>query len=89
MAFTDEDRAMLRTVHAELTKRFPSRSKYRADNGLVDTLAGLVLNVDARVHEMSVESEAANNASWAVNLVRREADRGDEGAKAILARLGV
>lgn len=89
MAFTDEDRAMLRTVHAELTKRFPSRSKYRADNGLVDTLAGLMLNVDARVHEMSVESEAANNASWAVNLVRREADRGDEGAKAILARLGV
>ena len=52
-------------------------------------LAGLVLNADARIHELSVESEAANNASWAINLVRREADRGDEGAKAILARLGV
>ncbi len=40
----------------ELTKRFPSRSKYRANDLPVDTLAGFILNIDARVHENYVES---------------------------------
>jgi hypothetical protein len=39
----------------ELTKKFPSRSKYRKDDKPVDTLAGMVLNVDGRVHEASID----------------------------------
>lgn len=87
MAFTDDDRRMLRTVHDELTKRFPSRSKYRSDNELVDTLAGFVLNTDARTHEESVEREARARTTWAVELVRREADRGDRLAQELLKGL--
>lgn len=39
----------------ELTKKFPSRSRYCASDEPVDTLAGFILNIDARVHEWSVE----------------------------------
>lgn len=39
----------------ELTKKFPSRSKYRKNDDLIDTLAGFVLNIDGRVHEASID----------------------------------
>ncbi|PPJ31849.1 hypothetical protein C5E45_32685 [Nocardia nova] len=72
----------------ELSKRFPSRSKYRKDNEPVDTLAGFILNIDARIHEESVEREALKGVQWAVDLVKREADKGDAGARAVLAQIG-
>ncbi|MFC9146903.1 hypothetical protein [Streptomyces bacillaris] len=46
-----------------------------------------MLNVDGRVHEESVEREARNGAQWAVDLVRREADKGDAGSAAVLAEI--
>lgn len=72
----------------ELGKKFPSRSKYRNDDKNVDTLAGFVLNIDARIHEEHVEREAVKGVGWAVALVKREAAKGDEGAKATLAQIG-
>jgi hypothetical protein len=72
----------------ELGKKFPSRSKYRKDNEPVDTLAGFVLNIDARIHEEHVEREAVKGVGWAVDLVKREAAKGDAGAKATLAQIG-
>ncbi|AXQ64729.1 lysin A, glycosyl hydrolase domain [Gordonia phage Crater] len=71
----------------ELKKKFPSRSKYRANDKEIDTLAGFVLNVDARIHEEFVEREALKGVDWAVALIKREAAKNDEGAKAVLAQL--
>lgn len=82
---TPEQAHQLKVVYEELTKRFPSRSKYRADDKLVDTLAGYVLNTDARVHEAHVEAEALDGAQWAIDLVKREAAKGDPSAQAVLA----
>lgn len=52
---TPEQAKMLEVVHAELTKKFPSRSKLRASNDAIDTMAGFTLNADARAHELSVQ----------------------------------
>lgn len=52
---TPEQARMLADVHRELTQRYPSRSKYGHPGELVDTLAGLTLNVDGRVHEASID----------------------------------
>lgn len=59
VAFTEEDRRMLREVHRELTQRYPSRSAYRAGEEPVDTLAGMLLNIDARVHEDWIHARAS------------------------------
>jgi hypothetical protein len=40
---------------AELSKSYPSRSKYRTTDEPIDTLAGFILNIDGRVHETWVE----------------------------------
>ncbi|MFC8531942.1 C39 family peptidase [Nocardia sp. NPDC057227] len=50
--------AKKRTADEELSKRYLSRSKYRADDDEGDTLAGYILNIDARVHERSIEGRA-------------------------------
>lgn len=71
----------------ELRKEFPSRSKYRADDKPVDTLAGFVLNIDARIHEMFVEEQALKGVAWCVDLIKREAAKGDAAAKAVLAKI--
>ena len=71
----------------ELTKRFPSRSKYRASDGLVDTLAGFVLNIDARIHEEFVERNALLGDPACIDLIKREAARGDAAATAILRQI--
>lgn len=71
----------------ELSKRFPSRSKYRDSDEPVDTLAGFILNVDARIHEEYVEREALKGVDWAVALIKREADKGDAGARAAFAKV--
>ncbi|MGI5216259.1 M15 family metallopeptidase [Nocardia sp. CA-290969] len=52
---TPEQDAMLRRVHKELTQPYPSRSAHRQSDQPVDTLAGMLLNADARVHEASIE----------------------------------
>lgn len=72
----------------ELSKQFPSRSKYRAHDLPVDSLAGFVLNIDARIHEQFVEAEAAKGVPEFVALVKREADKGDLGAQAALKKAG-
>ncbi|PZT99496.1 MAG: hypothetical protein DI630_16905 [Gordonia sp. (in: high G+C Gram-positive bacteria)] len=38
-------------ANTELGKRYPSRSKYRTSDAPIDTLAGFILNIDARMHE--------------------------------------
>ena len=69
MAFTEEDRRMLREVHRELTQLYPSRSAYRTTDEPIDTLAGYMLNADARIHEDWVHARAAeagmDPADWA------------------------
>ncbi|WP_280441187.1 peptidoglycan DD-metalloendopeptidase family protein [Nocardia brasiliensis] len=55
---TPEQAAQLAEVHRELTQRYPSRSKYATADQLVDTLAGMLLNVDGRVHEASIDLPA-------------------------------
>ncbi|MFH5211441.1 peptidoglycan DD-metalloendopeptidase family protein [Antrihabitans sp. NCIMB 15449] len=82
------EEAIMSKADEELGKKFPSRSKYRKDNEPVDTLAGFVLNIDARIHEEHVEREAVKGVGWAVDLVKREAAKGDAGAKATLAQIG-
>lgn len=84
---TPEQAQMLEDVHRELTQLLPSRSKYRADDNGVDTVAGFVLNIDGRVHEESVEREALRGAQWAIDLVKREADKGDVSSLAVLAQI--
>ena len=41
-------------IHTILTRRLPSRSGYRTTDEPIDTLAGFVLNADARLHEQAV-----------------------------------
>lgn len=56
---TPEQARQLTEVHRELTQRYPSRSAYAEDPAAeVDTLAGMVLNVDGRVHEASIDVPA-------------------------------
>ena len=43
----------------ELSKKFPSRSKYRSSDEPVGTLADFILWIDARMHEQSVERSKA------------------------------
>lgn len=84
---TPEQAQMLAEIHRELTQRYPSRSRYRDSDDPVDTLAGYTLNVDARIHEAYVETEAGKGLEWAIALVRREADKGDSAARALLEDL--
>ena len=62
MALNDaEQRELLdhmRVIRRELTQKYPSRSAYRRDDKPVDTLAGMVLNTDARAHEDWVHNRA-------------------------------
>ncbi|MFE5699986.1 peptidoglycan DD-metalloendopeptidase family protein [Rhodococcus koreensis] len=84
MALSDAEQ---RRIYTELTQELPSRSKYRANDKPVDTLAGMVLNIDARIHEESTERDALNGVKAAIDLVRREANKGDAGAKAVIAKI--
>ncbi|MHA4848569.1 peptidoglycan DD-metalloendopeptidase family protein [Rhodococcus sp. MSC1_016] len=84
MALSDAEQ---RRIYTELTQKLPSRSKYRTNDEPVDTLAGMVLNIDARIHEESTERDALNGVKAAIDLVRRQADKGDAGAQAVLAKI--
>lgn len=85
--YANQKEAAVSVADDELSKKFPSRSKYRESDEPIDTLAGFVLNIDARIHEEFVEREALKGVSWAVALVKRQADAGDEGARAIFAKI--
>lgn len=71
MAFNDEDRRLLREVHRELTQKYPSRSAYRRDDKPVDSLAGMILNVDGRVHEDWIHARAAEEGTTPDEFARR------------------
>ena len=72
----------------ELTKKFPSRSMFRHSDALVDTLAGFVLNIDARLHEQYIFEMAGAGDAVALDLVRREAAKGEPRCIALLNRIG-
>ncbi|TLF74057.1 peptidoglycan DD-metalloendopeptidase family protein [Nocardia cyriacigeorgica] len=56
---TPEQAKQLADIHREVTQWYPSRSKYADDpKKPIDTLAGFVLNADARVHEASIDVPA-------------------------------
>jgi len=56
---TPDQAKQLADVHRELTQLYPSRSAHAEDpKKLVDTLAGMLLNVDGRVHEVTIELPA-------------------------------
>lgn len=84
---TTNTEAVMSLSDDELSKKFASRSKYRDNDELIDTLAGFVLNIDARIHEAYIEREALKGVEWAITLVRREADKGDDGAQATLTQI--
>ncbi|MFC8387055.1 M15 family metallopeptidase [Nocardia sp. NPDC057272] len=84
---TENERKMLADVHRELTQVYPSRSRYRDGDGGVDTLAGMVLNADARIHEDAVERAALLGDDEAIGRVRAAAEAGDGQAAAILGRI--
>ncbi len=60
----------------ELGKKFPSRSIYRHTDGPIDTVAGFISNMDARIHEESVERAALAGDPNAIELVKRVAENG-------------
>ncbi|MBM4554314.1 hypothetical protein GS466_04165 [Rhodococcus hoagii] len=82
----------------ELGKKFPSRSIYRDHDREVDTLAGFVLNIDARIHEEFVEQQALLGVPEFVEIVKRVARDGMAGegsdfskrrAQAVLDQIGL
>lgn len=60
----------------ELGKKFPSRSAYRDSGEPIDTLAGIVSNIDARLHEKFVEDQAAQGEQWAIDKLKQVAETG-------------
>lgn len=84
---TTQEGGLTMDASQELTKRFPSRSKYRHSDEPIDTLAGFVLNIDARIHEEFVERNALLGDPACIAIVKREADKGDLAARAIMQRV--
>jgi hypothetical protein len=70
-------------IYGELSKKYPSRSKYRTDNNLIDTFVGFGLNIDAMSHEALIERNALLGNKDAIALVKREADKGDTWSKLV------
>ncbi|WP_411815484.1 peptidoglycan DD-metalloendopeptidase family protein [Gordonia sp. SND2] len=71
----------------ELTKRFPSRSIFRHSDDPVDTMAGFILNIDAREHEKYILDAALAGDAAAIKLVEREAAKGESRCIAALAKI--
>ena len=74
----------------ELAQKLPSRSEFRTSDAPVDTLAGLVINVDARIHEFAnVYLALELGYQPAVDTLKAAAAKDSELAKAALAKLGL
>ena len=75
MALSDaEQRELLaktRDNHRELTQLYPSRSAYRKNDEPVDTLAGYILNIDGRIHENWVLTQAKESGMKVVDFVKK------------------
>jgi len=69
---------MLAEIDELLTTPMASRSIYRDNNQPVDTLRGILLNMDAMAHEAYVEREALLGYDPAIEVVRRCADNSDD-----------
>ena len=69
---------MTRRIDRELSQLLPSRSAYRTTDDPIGTLAGLVLNVGARVYEDWVHARAAEagigTADWAAGNLGGRSD---------------
>lgn len=68
---TPEQDKMLRDVHRELTQPYPSRSAYRKNDEPVDTLAGYILNIDGRIHENWVLTQAKEAGMKVTDFVKK------------------
>lgn len=75
---TDQE-ASMSAADDELTKKFPSRSIYRVNDQPVDTLAGIVLDTDARVHEAFVAEQARLGVPGYLEMVQAVAANGIAG----------
>ncbi|WP_176561908.1 peptidoglycan recognition protein family protein [Mycolicibacterium palauense] len=72
--FTDADRELLKRVHFELTAKWESRSMYATPGeGPVDTLVGMLLNVDGMRHRATVKEDAEDGDADAIDRIRRAA----------------
>ena len=94
----DLKETLMSVADDELGKKFPSRSIYRDHDREVDTLAGFVLNIDARIHEEFVEQQALLGVPEFVEIVKRVARDGMAGegsdfskrrAQAVLDQIGL
>lgn len=83
-------------VYRELTQRLPSRSIYRTPGeGTVDTVSGMVLNLDAMTHADFIERLAKLGDPDAIGRIARVAagqgavqdEWAVEHAKAVLAQI--
>lgn len=76
-------------LHFEATEKFATRSKYVRDpqNPYRDTLVGYVLQLDAALDEAFVEKEAEKGNQFYLDLVKREAAKGDKDSQAVLDRI--
>lgn len=72
---------------SELSKRFPSRSKYRISDDPIDTGMGYVLNIDARIHETWIMLHAFLGDQACIDLVAREAAKGDAASQTVLDKI--
>jgi hypothetical protein len=72
-------------IYFELTNQFETRSKYARDpnNKFKDTLVGYVLQLDAQGDVNFVERQALMGNQYYIDLVKREADKGDADSKAV------
>ena len=72
-------------IHFELTEKFATRSKYSRDpaNPYRDTLVGYVLQLDAQGDVNFVERQALLGNRYYIDLVKREADKGDKDSQAV------
>lgn len=74
----------------ELAQKLPSRSEFRTSDDPVDTLAGLVINVDARIHEFgNVYLALELGYQPAIETLKAAAAKGSPLAKAALDKLGI
>lgn len=73
-------------MHYEQTEKFATRSKYvrNPDDPYRDTLVGYILQLDAQGDVNYVERQAKAGNRFYIDLVKREAAKGDRDSQAVL-----